>query len=190
MYVDERRPMSSKSLMVGAGAVVAILVSGVIVGYALLGGDSEPVAPAVAGSATPLTAEPAVSGTPPQVADPTTSRTVPAAAPTRTSTSQVAVPAPSDPAPVADAPALDVEVLMASAGCAGGLLDPKSYSRDVGRCTLSGHEVTVAVFDDNDRRDHWAAYIKDVGGTVVTGDGWAVAGIGAAGPEAFAAAVR
>ncbi|ONH54594.1 hypothetical protein CcI49_29965 [Frankia sp. CcI49] len=78
--------------------------------------------------------------------------------------------------------------LMTRAGCQGGIIEPQLYSREVGRCTLNGAELDVATFDSNELRDQWAQFARDLGTTVQLADRWAVSGMGAAGPEAFAAA--
>lgn len=103
---------------------------------------------------------------------------------------QAGVP-PSRPAAPATTPAPPPTAadLMARAGCAGTVIAPQLHAREVGRCTIGGHRVDVAVFDTNEQRDAWAQFGRDVGGTVFVGELWAVGGIGAAGPEAFAAAL-
>ncbi|ADP83224.1 hypothetical protein [Pseudofrankia inefficax] len=79
--------------------------------------------------------------------------------------------------------------LMAKAGCQGRVIDPQLYSREVGRCTLAGQEVTVATFDDNAKRDQWVSFGEGLGMTAKTGDRWAAGSIGAAGAETFATAI-
>lgn len=83
-----------------------------------------------------------------------------------------------------------VEALMDSAGCEGEIIPPQLFSHETGRCELDGHEVTVATFASNEQRDHWVEIAQEVGSTVVVGDRWAVSGFGAAGPEAFAEAMK
>lgn len=79
-----------------------------------------------------------------------------------------------------------VVALMWSAGCEGEQIAEEQGVHEVGTCTVDGHEVTVAVFASNTKRDEWAAFMTGIGSMVVTRERWAVAGNDATGPEAFA----
>lgn len=83
-----------------------------------------------------------------------------------------------------------VTELMDAAGCEGEIVEPEMYTREKGECVIDGHEVSVVAFDSQDQRDSWADAARQFGSTVVTGDRWAAGGIGAPGPEAFAAAIE
>lgn len=97
---------------------------------------------------------------------------------------------PPQPTPAAQSTVFGVVALMWSAGCS----DPQRIAVDPGRsemgtCTTEGgHEVAVAVFAPG-AQAAWVKSITSHGSIVVEGDRWAVAGLDAAGPAEFAAAV-
>jgi len=63
--------------------------------------------------------------------------------------------------------------LMAKAGCKGKVIGTQLYTYETGRCDLGGTEVTIGVFDTQQLRDQWADGVKNLGGTMVVGTGWA-----------------
>jgi hypothetical protein len=96
------------------------------------------------------------------------------------------VTAPTDNTSACTPSALE---LMQATGRQGVLIEPQLYTAEVGRCILNGHELEVATFDDNAQRDHWVEFVEDLGGTIITGDRWAVGGFDEAATEAFAGAL-
>lgn len=88
------------------------------------------------------------------------------------------------PATVAE---LRVTDLMRRAGCDGQVIGTQLYSKETGRCTLAGAEVTIAVFDTDALRDQWVDFARQYGGNLVTGAGWAA---GAGNPDAAVAVAR
>lgn len=84
----------------------------------------------------------------------------------------------------AAAPPVTVEQLMEAAGCNGKIIKPQLYTLEVGRCTVNGSEVDVAVFSSNDKRDAWVKFASEFS-EVTYGDRWAAASLGAAGVKAF-----
>lgn len=88
------------------------------------------------------------------------------AAPVDAAASPTLAPAPSTVR-------LRVTDLMTKAGCKGAVIGTQLYSTETGRCTLSGTEVTIGVFDTAALRDEWVKAAKQFGGSYVTGEGWA-----------------
>ncbi len=70
-------------------------------------------------------------------------------------------------------PRIRVADLMAKANCVGKVIGTQLYTYETGRCDLAGTEVTIGVFDSQQLRDQWASGVKDLGGTMVVGTGWA-----------------
>lgn len=95
--------------------------------------------------------------------------------PARTTTDQ---PHTTPAAAPASAPATKstpprVAALMAAAGCQGSVIGTQLYSRETGRCTIGANEITIAAFTDHTLRDQWVDASRQLGGSLITGDGWA-----------------
>lgn len=71
------------------------------------------------------------------------------------------------------APPPRVADLMRRAGCAGSVIGQQLYSRETGRCTYRGVQVTMAVFETNELRDQWVSAARQFGGTFARGQLWA-----------------